>query len=91
MLSETAEQLGRKGTGSHGAGILLHVLCLSHSDDRRRNVGIRENESQRRLGKGTKNDFQFWSDHGWTVEPGTSKVWIGPSSVEGLKGTFERK
>jgi len=39
----------------------------------------------------TRNDLQFWSDHGWTVEPGTFKVWIGPSSVEGLEGTFEVK
>ena len=39
----------------------------------------------------TKNDLQFWLDHGWTVEPGTFKVWIGPNSVEGLEGTFEVK
>jgi beta-glucosidase len=38
-----------------------------------------------------RNDLQFWSDHGWKVEPGTFKVWIGASSVEGLEGTFEVK
>jgi beta-glucosidase len=39
----------------------------------------------------TKNDLRFWGDSGWTVEPGTFKVWIGPSSAEGLEGSFELK
>ncbi|HEY3052113.1 MAG TPA: glycoside hydrolase family 3 N-terminal domain-containing protein [Thermoanaerobaculia bacterium] len=37
------------------------------------------------------NDLRFWSDRGWKTEPGTFRVWIGPSSAEGLEGTFELK
>ncbi|HEV8658141.1 MAG TPA: glycoside hydrolase family 3 N-terminal domain-containing protein [Thermoanaerobaculia bacterium] len=37
------------------------------------------------------NDLRFWSDRGWKTEPGTFKVWIGPSSAEGLEGIFELK
>ena len=33
-------------------------------------------------------DLQFWKGGRWTVEPGTFKVWIGPSSDSGLEGHF---
>jgi len=36
-----------------------------------------------------RDALAFWSDSGWKVEPGTFKVWIGPSSAEGLEGSFE--
>ncbi len=56
-----------------------------------RRITLGAGEKQRVEFSITKNDLQFWSDHGWTVEPATFKVWIGPSSVEGLEGTFEVK
>jgi len=36
-----------------------------------------------------RRDLRFWSGKGWTVEPGEYKVWIGPSSDEGLEGKFQ--
>ena len=36
-----------------------------------------------------REDLRFWSDGGWMFEPGMFRVWIGPSSAEGLEGSFE--
>lgn len=36
-------------------------------------------------------DLSFWSDKGWTLEPGEFEVWVGPSSVEGVQETFQVK
>ncbi|HET7712401.1 MAG TPA: glycoside hydrolase family 3 N-terminal domain-containing protein [Thermoanaerobaculia bacterium] len=36
-----------------------------------------------------RDSLQFWSGDGWIVEPGTFRVWIAPSSVSGVEGTFE--
>ncbi len=36
-----------------------------------------------------REDLQYWSESGWTFEPGTFKVWIGPSSASGLEGSFD--
>lgn len=38
---------------------------------------------------GTKELGFINSKHQFVVEPGTFKVWIGPSSAEGLEGSFE--
>ena len=38
-----------------------------------------------------REDLTYWGDKGWIFEPGTFKVWIGPSSATGLEGTFELK
>ena len=39
----------------------------------------------------TKDALRFWGRSGWTFEPGVFRVWIGPSSVGGLEGSFEIK
>ncbi len=36
-------------------------------------------------------DLEYWFDGGWKFEPGKFNVWIGPSSAEGLEGTFEAR
>jgi beta-glucosidase len=56
-----------------------------------RRITLGAGEKQRVEFTITKSDLRYWSDSGWTVEPGTFKVWIGPSSAEGLEGTFEVK
>ncbi len=38
-----------------------------------------------------RDDLRFWTEAGWKLERGTYKVWAGPSSAEGLEGTFEVK
>ncbi|HSN68888.1 MAG TPA: glycoside hydrolase family 3 C-terminal domain-containing protein, partial [Thermoanaerobaculia bacterium] len=35
--------------------------------------------------------LKFFANGGWVAEPGLFKVWIGPSSQEGLEGSFELK
>lgn len=34
-------------------------------------------------------DLRFWAGDKWTVEPGAFDIWLGTSSVGGLKGSFE--
>ena len=36
----------------------------------------------------TKDALRFWGRNGWTFEPGTFRVWIGPSSAGGLSAEF---
>lgn len=56
-----------------------------------RRITLAPGEKQRVAFQLTRGDLQFWSDSGWKVEPGTFKVWIGPSSAEGLEGSFDLK
>lgn len=54
-----------------------------------RRLTLAPGESRRVEFTVTREALQFWGEGGWTVEPGTFKVWIGPSSAEGLEGSFE--
>ncbi len=36
----------------------------------------------------TRKQLEFWTDRGWTFEPGTFNVWIGPDSASGLAGSL---
>jgi beta-glucosidase len=56
-----------------------------------RRITLAPGESKRVEFMIRRNDLQFWSDGAWKVEPGTFKVWVGPSSVAGFEGTFELK
>lgn len=56
-----------------------------------RRVTLKAGETRRVELTIAQKDLRFWLDGGWKVEPGTFKVWIGPSSVKGLQGTFEVK
>ncbi|MGY4399030.1 beta-glucosidase [Sphingomonas sp. UYAg733] len=37
----------------------------------------------------TAADLQFWADGKWISEPGSFDIWVGTSSVGGLKGSVE--
>ncbi|PYQ61704.1 MAG: glycosyl hydrolase [Acidobacteria bacterium] len=52
-------------------------------------VSLQPNETKRVTFTIKRHDLEFWSDRGWTAEPGEFKVWIGPSSATGLEGKFE--
>ncbi|HEY0592257.1 MAG TPA: glycoside hydrolase family 3 C-terminal domain-containing protein, partial [Thermoanaerobaculia bacterium] len=52
-------------------------------------VALGPGESRRVSFAITSDALRFWTPGGWTVEPGTFNVWIGPSSQDGLRGSFE--
>ena len=54
-------------------------------------IALQPNETKRVTFTVKRHDLEFWSANGWTAEPGTFKVWIGPSSESGLEATFELK
>lgn len=53
-----------------------------------RRVALRAGETKRVEFTIAKHDLEFWSDKGWTAEPGEFQVWIGPDSVSGPGGAF---
>jgi beta-glucosidase len=52
-------------------------------------VALRPGESRRVSFTIGDDALRFWGAGGWTVEPGTFAVWIGPSSRADLNGSFE--
>jgi beta-glucosidase len=52
-------------------------------------IALGPGESRRVEFTVTPDALAFWGEDRWTVEPGTFHVWIGPSSAEGLRGSFE--
>ena len=54
-------------------------------------VALQPNESKRVTFTITRRDLEFWSNNGWTAEPGTFNVWIGPNSAEGLQTSLVLK
>jgi len=54
-----------------------------------RRIALQPNESKRVEFTITREQLSFWSASGWIAEPGTFRVRIGPSSAEGLEGSFE--
>jgi beta-glucosidase len=56
-----------------------------------RRVPLQPNESQRVEFTITREQLAFWNGSAFAAEPGTFRVRIGPSSANGLEGTFELK
>ncbi|MFN2240181.1 MAG: beta-glucosidase BglX [Thermoanaerobaculia bacterium] len=52
-------------------------------------VSLRAGEKKRVSFTIGPDALKFWDGTRWIAEPGTFRVWIGPSSQEGLEGTFE--
>lgn len=52
-------------------------------------IALAPGESRRVSFTITPQALRFWGEDGWTVEPGELRVWIGPSSAEGLEDRFE--
>lgn len=52
-------------------------------------IALAPGESRRVAFTVTPEALRFWGEDGWTVEPGEFRVWIGPSSAEGLEDRFE--
>jgi beta-glucosidase len=51
-----------------------------------RRIALAPGESKRVTFTLTRHDLEFWSERGWTFEPGKFNVWIGPDSERGLHG-----
>jgi beta-glucosidase len=52
-------------------------------------ISLRPGETKRLSFTITREALEFFDGERWVAEPGTFRVWIGPSSQEGLEGRFE--
>jgi beta-glucosidase len=52
-------------------------------------VPLKPGQSTRVVFPIAARDLRFWMDGKWVIEPGTFKVWIGPSSATGLEGALD--